>query len=94
MELALYSCRLLPLFRRSSKQADDKVQNDCEDNANYDRAHYRKEELKVAPVHEYVTGKLSQKGNSVPEEQQQAEEDEENSSQDYGLAYTLKIHNE
>jgi hypothetical protein len=80
--------------RCSSKQADNKVQNDCKHNANYDRAHYRKEELKVSPVHEYVTGKPAQKGDSLPEEQQQAEEDEENSCEDYGLAYTLKIHSE
>jgi len=45
-------------------------------------------------MHEYVTGKLSQKGNSVPEEQQQAKEDQEDSCEDYGLAYTLKIHSE
>jgi hypothetical protein len=30
----------------------------------------------------------------VPEEQQQAKEDQEGSSQDYSLAYALKIHSE
>jgi len=76
----------------SSKQAENKVQNDRKHNADYDRAHYGKEELKVSPVHENVAGKLAQKRNSLPEEQQQAKEDEENSCQDCGLAYTLKTH--
>lgn len=56
-------------FRHSPEEADNKVKNDCKHNADYDGAHYRKEELKVPPVREYVAGKSRQKGNPVPEEQ-------------------------
>jgi hypothetical protein len=67
MGLALYLCSIA--VWHLSEQADNKVQNDCEHNADYDGAHDRNEELKVPSMYEYIAGKLAQKRNSLPEEQ-------------------------
>jgi hypothetical protein len=53
----------------SSEQAEDKVQNDGKNNAYYDAGYYGEEELKVPLIYKYIAGKLSQEGNSLPEEQ-------------------------
>jgi hypothetical protein len=52
----------------SSEQAEDKVQNYGEHNADYDAGYYGEEELKVTLAHKYVAGKFSQERNSLPEE--------------------------
>jgi hypothetical protein len=52
-----------------SKQAENKVQDDSENNANYNAGYYREKELKAPLMHKYITRELSQEGNPLPEEQ-------------------------
>ena len=51
------------------KQAENKVQDDGEHNANYNAGYYRKEELKAPLLQKYIAGELSQERNPLPEEQ-------------------------
>jgi len=51
----------------SSEQTEDKVKNDGKDNADYDTGYYGEEELKAPLLWKYIAGKLSQAGNSLPE---------------------------
>jgi len=53
----------------SSEQAEDKVKDNGKNNAYYDTGCYGEEELKVPLIQKYIAGKLSQEGNSLPEEQ-------------------------
>ena len=53
----------------SSEQPKDKVKDNGKNNAYYDAGYYGEEELKVALICKYIAGKLSQEGNSLPEEQ-------------------------
>lgn len=56
---SLFLLSVAPLWHPSSKETDDKVQNDGKHNANYDAGYYGEEELKAPLVHKYVAGKLS-----------------------------------
>jgi hypothetical protein len=58
----------MPLWY-SSEQPKNKVQNDGQHNADYDTGYSGEEELKAPLIYEYVAGKLSKEGNSLPEEQ-------------------------
>jgi hypothetical protein len=81
----------VPLWHLS-EQPKNKVQDNGKYNADCDAGYYGEEELKASPVHKYVAGKLSQEGNSLPEEQEQTQGGEKGSAEDQNLAYTLKIH--
>ena len=65
---SLFLLSAMPLWHPSSKQAEDKVQNDGEYNANYDAGYYGKEKLKAPLLQKYIAGKLAQERNSLPEE--------------------------
>ena len=58
---------LLP--RRLSKQTDDEVHNNGQQNADYDTGRYREEKLKVAFSDEYIAGESSQEGKSLPRDE-------------------------